>query len=216
MEVEGAERVDAALSGTDLDLVEALAESRQAGTAGARLRDDVRLRVFLAPGSLFHALAESRLGPGARPVRCVLFDKCLQTNWALGWHQDRAIAVREKFDVPDFGPWTVKSGIVHVEPPFSYIAGMITLRAFLDPCGVDNGPLLIAPGSHTLGRLPVNQIEDVVRRCGQVACLAARGDVWICATSIVHASAPSRSSTRRRLLMVDYSSAELPLEWAGI
>lgn len=31
------------------------------------------------------------LGPEARPVRALLFDKSDSANWSLGWHQDRTI-----------------------------------------------------------------------------------------------------------------------------
>ena len=218
MKIDGAERVGTALSGTDLHRLESLFGCRDVGSAGVRVRDDAGLSAFLSHCDAFRDLAVSRLGPGARPVRAVLFDKCAETNWSLGWHQDRTIAVRQRFEVSGFGPWTLKSGIPHVEPPFSYIANMVTLRAHLDACGADNGPLRIAPGSHRLGRIPVNKINDVVRQCGEVSCLASRGDVWVCSTAIVHASEASRCSSRRRLLMVDYSAAELPnpLACAGI
>jgi hypothetical protein len=184
----GAERIDAALSQAELATLEALADRWPAGAAGTRIRDDALLDALLATDGAIHRLAEFQLGRAARAVRCVLFDKNAGTNWSLGWHQDRTIAVRQRHDVDGFGPWTRKADITHVEPPFSVIAGMMTIRVHLDPCGPDNGPLRVAPGSHVLGRIPVDKIADVVRRCGELTCLAEPGDVWICATAIVHAS----------------------------
>jgi hypothetical protein len=99
------------------------------------------------------AVARRHLGAGARPVRAILFDKNAEVNWGLAWHQDRTIAVRRRVEVPGFGPWTVKAGMVHVAPPFSLLARMITVRIHLDPVDAANAPLLIAPGSH-LARLP--------------------------------------------------------------
>lgn len=214
----GAEHFQGVLEADELSSLADICQRAGQEAPGRRISGDDQLRELLDPRGCLNKLAVAILGTAARPVRCVLFDKSADRNWSLGWHQDRTIAVRERVDIPGFGPWTRKSGIVHVEPPFHYIVGMITLRAFLDPCEPDNGPLLVAPGSHALGKVAESDIQSVVHACGQVACLASHGDVWICATSIVHASEASRSATQRRLLMVDYSATELPhpLQWAGI
>lgn len=106
----------------------------------------------------------------------------------------------------------------HVEPPFAVIGRVITLRIHLDPVPADNAPLLIAPGSHRLGRLREAEINAAVKRCGTAACLADRGDVWACATPILHASAASIGHAHRRVLQVDYSADTLPapLRWIGV
>src|SRR5436189_6291446 len=46
---------------------------------------------------------------GARPfaVRGILFDKNPDAHWRVAWHQDLAIAVRERAELPGFGPWSV-------------------------------------------------------------------------------------------------------------
>lgn len=158
------------------------------------------------------------LGNRCRPVRALILDKSTDRNWALGWHQDRTICVRERRDVPDFGPWTIKHGLPHAEPPFALLERMVTLRVHLDDAGTENGPLLIAPGSHRLGRLREDALEPAVRRCGTFACTAQAGDVWLYATTILHASPRARRPARRRVLQVDFSADDLPggLEWAGI
>lgn len=108
----------------------------------------------------------------------------------------------------------------HVEPPFELIERMVTLRVHLDPVPADNAPLLIAPGSHRLGRLSEAAIAEAVQRCGAVPCLAERGHVWLYATPIVHASAASKAQAQahRRMLQIDYSADQLPepLERAGV
>lgn len=116
------------------------------------------------------------------------------------------------------GPWTVKNGRPHVEPPFAVIERMITVRIHLDDVPYDNAPLLVAPGSHHLGRVPTTALEAAVSRCGTFACTARAGDVWLNATSILHASPRAHRPARRRVLQVDYSADELPggLEWSGI
>ena len=158
------------------------------------------------------------LGPDVRPVRVILFDKSEVTNWALGWHQDRTIAVTERADVAGYGPWSVKAGLTHVEPPFALIERMLTVRVHFDAVDADNAPLLVAPGSHRLGRIAGCRIDAVVRGCGIVACHAGRGDIWVYSTPIVHASDAASAPRQRRVLQVDYSIDMLPtpLSWLGV
>jgi ectoine hydroxylase-related dioxygenase (phytanoyl-CoA dioxygenase family) len=151
-------------------------------------------------------------------VRAILFDKTAETNWSLAWHQDRTICVRERIEVEGFGPWSIKAGLYHVAPPFDLLARMVTLRVHLDDVPATNAPLLIAPGSHALGKLPVGDVNAVAVRCGTVACLATAGDVWTYSTPILHASEAASLPARRRVLQVDFSTDELPggLEWLGV
>lgn len=188
------------------------------GRAGVRLYASAALAPLLSATGPIGRIAADVLGPAARPVRAILFDKTAVTNWALGWHQDRTIAVKARHDLPGYGPWSIKAGVHHVEPPFAIIEAMITLRIHLDPVPADNAPLLIARGSHRLGRIPEGDIDRVVGRLGRFACLADRGDVWVYATPILHASEASTCAASRRVLQVDYSAAGLPegLIWAGV
>lgn len=209
------------LAGAGLDALPALAGALAglpADRAGLRLYGLPALRPLLDPTGPVGALAAGRLGRNTRPVRALLFDKSAATNWSLGWHQDRTIVVQSRHDVAGFGPWTRKRGLIHVAPPFGLLAGMVTLRLHLDPVGPDNAPLLIAPGSHRLGIVPVDHVSDAVRQCGVRACLADAGDVWMYSTPILHASHAARHPTRRRVLQVDYAPFDLPgnLRWSGI
>lgn len=176
------------------------------------------LAPFLAASGDVGSCAASVLGEACRPVRAILFDKTAATNWALGWHQDRTIAVKERILVDGFDMWSIKSGMQHVEPPFALLSGMVTLRVHIDPVPASNAPLLIAPGSHKLGRIPEDEMRDVVRRCGTVACLADAGDIWLYATPILHASDAATAPMHRRVLQVDFAVSELPggLEWLGV
>jgi hypothetical protein len=82
-----------------------------------------------------------------------MFDKTLEANWAVAWHQDRTLPVAERFEIEGFGPWSTKDGLLHVAPPFEILARMITLRVHLDPVDAANAPLRAALGSHRLGRV---------------------------------------------------------------
>jgi len=185
--------------------------------AGVRLRGVPGLGPLLGADALGAAITE-RLGADAKPVRAILFDKSAGTNWTLGWHQDRTIAVARREAVPGFGPWSTKAGMPHVEPPFALIERMLTLRIHLDPVDAENAPLQVAPGSHRLGRIPEARIESVVRHCGTAICLAESGDAWLYATPILHASSAAVSPRRRRVLQIDFSADALPkpLAWLGV
>ncbi|MEE3626195.1 phytanoyl-CoA dioxygenase family protein [Nitrospirillum sp. BR 11752] len=215
---DGAERHPGLLSPVDLArLIQVLSDVPPV-RAGARLHGIAGLGAFLNADGPVGRLAVSALGLDARPVRAILFDKTADSNWALGWHQDRTIAVAARVEVPGYGPWSVKDGLVHGAPPPDLLAGMVTLRVHLDPVDADNAPLLVAPGSHRLGRVAEGQVADTVRRCGQVACLAEAGDVWLYATLILHASAAATRPRHRRVLQVDYAAGDLPggLRWLGV
>ncbi len=158
------------------------------------------------------------LGEGWRCVRAIAFNKSVGSNWALGWHQDRTIAVRAKARVSGFGHWSEKDGIPHVEPPFALLERMFTLRLHLDEARNDNGALLVAPGSHRLGRVAEENIDLRVEACGTTTCEAEAGDGWLYSTPILHASGRASSNKTRRVLHLDFSRDELPplLEWHGI
>lgn len=162
-------------------------------------------------------LAADWFGESVRVVRVLLLDERPDANWALGWHQDRTIAVRARREVAGFGPWTVKRGIVHVAPPATLHAKMLTARLHLDDTDERNGALLIAAGSHRLGRIAEGDIEAVVDRHGVEACHADAGDVWFYSTPILHASARSEAGRRRRVVQIDLAAFDLPggLEWSA-
>ena len=186
--------------------------------AGVRIHGLEALEPMVARTGCIGAVAGAVLGAIARPVRAILFNKTPDTNWSLAWHQDRTICVKRKQEAPGFGPWTVKGGMHHVAPPFDLLARMVTLRAHLDDVPVSNAPLLIALGSHRLGRIPVADVGEVVRRCGTKACTAEAGDIWLYATPILHASEAAAAPMSRRVLQVDFAAESLPhgLEWLGV
>ncbi|WP_309662403.1 phytanoyl-CoA dioxygenase family protein [Sphingomonas sp.] len=162
-------------------------------------------------------IASALLGRPAFGVRAIMFDKHADANWSLGWHQDRTIAVSEKKETSGFGPWTTKEGQAHVQPPQSVLEAMVTLRVHLDEVPADNAPLRVLAGSHRLGRLQEDGIDEIVPQSEIVECLAVSGDIWAYRTTIIHASAASGSPIgSRRVLQIDYADRALPapLRWA--
>lgn len=214
---EGAQLFEGAMRPRIAELKAAL-ECVPFDEAGVRIRGIQALRPLLAREGPIGAIAASVLRHLAMPVRAILFNKSPETNWSLAWHQDRTICVKEKRPTANFGPWTVKGGMHHVAPPFDLLARMVTLRVHLDDVPATNAPLLFAPASHLLGRIPVSEVDDVVRRCGTGTCIAEAGDVWLYATPILHASHAASIASTRGVLQVDYAAEALPggLEWLGV
>ncbi|QOV92377.1 phytanoyl-CoA dioxygenase family protein [Humisphaera borealis] len=161
------------------------------------------------------SLVESAIGGKALPVRAILFDKTPESNWKVPWHQDLSIAVRERMDVPGFGPWSVKAGVVHVQPPVRLLESMLTLRLHLDDCQASNGPLRVLPGSHRHGTLSPEQIEDWRSRVMPVSCVLPAGGAVLMRPLILHASSPATEPGHRRVVHIEWSSEDLPhgLQW---
>lgn len=156
--------------------------------------------------------------PGARPVRLVAFDKTKDDNWALPWHQDRVIAVRERWNVPGFSNWTRKDGVWHVEPPEALLTRMIFLRAFIDDdAGIASGGLMVSPGTHAMGVIPADLVKEYVIGHGEEHCRAERGDVLAAKALLLHRSrgVKTEGGGHRRAMRVDYSVDALPepLHW---
>ena len=218
LEKDGAELFAQALDEADCIRLEAALVALPTSMPGVRIGDGSQLKPFLGTAGSIGAIAATALGPEAHPVRAILFDKTAERNWALGWHQDRTIVVKERIDADGFGPWTVKSGLIQVEPPFDILERMVTVRVHLDAADKTNAPLRIVPGSHKLGRLPEAETERAIATLGERLCLAERGDVWLHATPIVHASLAAHPPRHRRVLQVDYSAdpSPGPLTWRGM
>ena len=216
-ERDGAVLFPAALPAAEALEIAARFEPRIAGRPGLRLQQD-DLEDLLGQSGALGSVAATLIGPQARPVRAILFDKTPEANWAVGWHQDRTIAVRQRIDLDGYGPWSTKDGALHVTPPIAVLEAMVTLRLHLDDCGEDNAPLLVALGSHRLGRVAEEEVSEQALALPVIACHARAGDVWAYSSPILHASERSRSGGRRRVLQVDYAAAALPggLEWRSL
>ena len=215
---DGAERHTDAIDAITLDHLGGCLAHLPTDKPGIRLHGLDGLPQLLAPTGPIGKIAGCVLGAGHRPVRALLFDKSPATNWSLSWHQDRTIAVAERIEAPRYRNWNVKAQMIHVEPPWPALERMVTLRVHLDAVPANNAPLLIAPGSHRLGRIPESDIANVVGKLGIVACLAEAGDVWVYATPVLHASERATTGGRRRVLQVDFAVGDLAggLRWLGV
>jgi hypothetical protein len=157
------------------------------------------LRVARQPK--LRSAVQTILGDGFGLVRVLYFDKPPGESWALPWHKDLAIAVKDNrrpsrhFDRP-----TTKYGVPHVEAPTWLLAQMLTARLHLDEVTDENGPLRLLPGSHRDGKSGTGSDNEVRVLCG-------RGDVLLMHPLLSHCSGHSREGTtrHRRILHFEFS-----------
>ncbi|MBW4491180.1 MAG: phytanoyl-CoA dioxygenase family protein [Trichocoleus desertorum ATA4-8-CV12] len=189
---------------------------RSGGAYGIRnLLNLVPLTRDIANSQALRLLVEPILGRKAQVVRGIFFDKTVEANWKVAWHQDLTIAVRERIDVEDYGPWSVKAGIVHVQPPVAILENMLTIRVHLDDTDELNGALRVIPGSHKAGRLLAEEIRDWKEKRNSVTCRLERGGAMIMRPLLLHSSSAAIDPGHRRVLHLEYCSAKLPdvLKW---
>jgi ectoine hydroxylase-related dioxygenase (phytanoyl-CoA dioxygenase family) len=193
----------------------ALAKSGQSTHAMRHLLEAVPEVQEVVGDPMVRRIVASVLGPKAFAVRSIFFDKTPEANWKVAWHQDLTIAVRKKTEVDGYTAWSVKDGVVHVQPPVSLLERMATVRLHLDDCGPDNGPLQVVPNSHKAGRLTTQQISAWRAREKPIPCIVPRGGALLMRPLLLHASSSATVPAHRRVVHLEFASEWLPggLEW---
>jgi len=215
LEAAGYSVVDSALEPELVDqLVDQLAPLdpvlRSSGRGG--LRNVLRLapsvlRIMQHP--VISDIVHSALGAGAFMVKGILFDKHPGSNWNVPWHQDLTVAVRERTVAAGYGPWSVKAGVIHVQPPVPILERMLAVRLHLDDCGDSDGPLRVLPGSHRHGEIAGQSLRAARERYPEVTCPVARGGLLAMRPLLLHASSRAATATRRRVLHLEFAACEL-------
>lgn len=150
-------------------------------------------------------IAQHVLGDDAFPFRATLFDKNPDANWLITWHQDTALPLREKHEVPGWGPWSVKEGVIYAHSPAEALEQVVALRLHLDDSTEENGPLRVFPGSHREGVLSDQQVEAIVAGSEGISCLVPAGGIIVMRPLLIHASSKSQSVDPRRVLHIEYA-----------
>ncbi len=171
------------------------------GTSCVRhLRHRSKIFFEFALSDILYSLISKEL----RPVRSILFDKTVGENWPVSWHQDLTIAVNEKVEVNGYGPWSVKEGVPHVQPPLTLLQNMVTLRIHLDDTLVNNGALQVIPDSHKRGKISSEEITVEEKEKMFVAeCFA--GDVLLMSPLLLHSSKRSEVPVSRKIIHFEYA-----------
>ncbi len=164
----------------------------------------------LARSARLLALVASHTSADPRPVRAICFNKSPDVNWAVAWHQDLTLAVRERVDVEGFGPWSINEGVPHTQAPAEVLQRMLTIRLHLDDCNESNGALRVLPATHRLGRLSPPQIAKLRAEISEVVCCVRAGGAVLMRPLLLHASGKSQGRGHRRVLHIEYAGGQLP------
>jgi ectoine hydroxylase-related dioxygenase (phytanoyl-CoA dioxygenase family) len=151
------------------------------------------------------SMAQDVLGSAAIPFRATLFDKSPTSNWLVVWHQDTALPLRERREVPGWGPWSIKDGVNYAHAPATALEQVLALRLHLDDSVAENGPLRDLPRTHTLGVLSDDELHELSTQIPAIVCLVPRGGVLAMRPLVVHASSKSLSDAPRRVLHIEYA-----------
>lgn len=207
------------LSGRDVELLcTALDTLSLAPQRGGIRRIEQRLPEVraLAQGLPLRRIAQSYLAAPPQLVRAIYFDKSSANNWLVTWHQDRTVAVSDRFERAGWGPWSLKAGAWHVQPPVEVLERMVTIRIHLDAATRANGCLKLVRGSHRLGVLDADRVRDQLDPARVVYCEAGVGSMIVMRPLMLHASEKSVTPVRRRVLHFEFSDYALPegIGWA--
>lgn len=166
----------------------------------------------LSKSNTVTALAQQYLQQEPKLVRAIIFDKTPESNWLVTWHQDKTVALNQRFNSDDWGPWSLKDNVLHVQPPQFVLERMVTVRIHLDDANEANGCLKVIPNTHDKGILTQSEITEFVSHSEVIHCIANAGDALVMRPLLLHASSKMVSSKRRRVIHFEYSDYPLPAD----
>ncbi len=205
----------ALLAPPDLAALAAILQTLPAGAAGTRDLLALPAIAALARTLQTHPLVAPLLPPAVVAVQCTLFEKSRDRNWLVPLHQDLSVPVRERVEHPDLSGWSTKQGMMFVQAPDALLAQMVALRLHVDPCGEQDGPLRVVPGSHRYGRLSEARILEARELDGEASVPVDAGAAMLLRPLLLHASSKAGGTSRRRVLHLLFGPAAPPygLAW---
>lgn len=160
-------------------------------------------------------IALSTFGAGFALCKATFFDKKPNANWQVSWHQDTTINVQQRKEVEGYSAWVERDGVISVIPPPSILQNRLAIRIHLDDTGEGNGVLQIISGSHHK-QLSTEEIKTITENSFPILCAVPSGGVQVLHPLLLHASKKATAAKRRRVIHLEFCSAELApeLEWA--
>jgi ectoine hydroxylase-related dioxygenase (phytanoyl-CoA dioxygenase family) len=143
-------------------------------------------------------------------VKSIYFDKPVDSNWFVSYHQDLTISVDKKVELDGYGPWTIKQNQYAVQPPLEILQNNFTIRIHLDNTDENNGALRVIPGAHLKGIYRPETIDW--SKSKEAICPVSRGGIMIMRPLLLHASSRTTNDKKRRVIHIEFSNQELPLQ----
>ena len=198
-------------SSADLDKLANAISGIKRSRAGIRHALRIPEVAKLARDHRLMEIATTVLGQDALPYHATLFEKSPAANWLVVWHQDTALPLRERKDLPGWGPWSIKEGVLFAHAPASALSKVLALRLHLDDSTAENGPLRVLPATHTSGILSDDALHELSVKIMPSDCIAPKGAIVAMRPLIAHASSKASNQAPRRVLHIEYA-ASLHLE----
>src|SRR5579859_3585651 len=143
-----------------------------------------------------------RAGSAMIPFRATLFEKTPAMNWLISWHQDTALPLVQRLDLPGWGPWSMKAGVHYAHAPDWALREVVAWRLQLDDPGPGDGALRVLPGSDKFGILSDEGVRQLAETTAPVECQVPRGGALVMSPLIVHASSKTSAPMPRRVLHI--------------
>ncbi len=148
-------------------------------------------------------------------TKSLYFEKSMDANWYVTWHQDITINVDKKIETPGFSGWSKKSNALGVRPPEEILKETVTIRIHLDDTNERNGALKVIPGSHNK-ILTNDEINLICKNSIPYFCEIEAGGIQMMKPLLLHSSSKVTSQKPRRVIHLEFNSIELPngLTWS--
>lgn len=146
-------------------------------------------------------------------TKAMYFDKPIESNWFVAYHQDLSISVDKKAELDDYSNWTFKKEQYGVQPPIQILEDTITIRIHLDKTKKNNGALKVIPKSHTKGVIRTDSKDWNIEN--EFVCEVEKGGAMLMKPLILHASNRTTNGKKRRVIHLEFNKHKLtkPLAW---
>ena len=158
----------------------------------------------------FKNIVSQLFGDNYFVVKSIYFDKPETSNWYVSYHQDLTISVDKKVEIENFGPWTTKQNQFAVQPPIEISENIYTIRIHLDYTDENNGALKVIPNSHSKKIYRPETIDWTKEK--EITCNVDKGGIMIMKPLILHSSSRTTNNKKRRVIHIEFSNQELPIE----
>lgn len=159
-----------------------------------------------------HPKIECYLPQDAVAVQCTYFEKSAERNWLVSVHQDLSVPVERRSEADGYTAWSIKEGTVFVQPPLDVLQSLVAVRLHLEPCGLDDGPLTVIPGTQTLGIIDAREAAKLRQSTPIDVCTLETGGVLVMKPLLLHASSKASGNSKRRVLHFLFGPRTLPAE----